>query len=134
MVKKEKFGKYEKYTIEAGALRAEAITLGAAIKSLRYKGRETVLGYERPEAYAQDGACLCAAVGRYANRIGGARFRLDGGSMRWRRMRGRTSSTAGPTPSISASGRRSRWGRIPCVFPFSPRTGTTAFPAISAWR
>ena len=78
MVKKEKFGKYEKYTIEAGALRAEAITLGAAIKSLRYKGRETVLGYERPEAYAQDGACLCAAVGRYANRIGGARFRLDG--------------------------------------------------------
>lgn len=78
MIKKEKFGEYEKYIIEAGALRAEAVTLGAAIKSLRCKGRETVLGYERPEAYAQDGACLCAAVGRYANRIGGARFRLDG--------------------------------------------------------
>lgn len=40
--------------------------------------RRVVLGFEDPTAYADNPAYLGAMVGRYANRIGGGRFRLDG--------------------------------------------------------
>ena len=39
---------------------------------------DIVLGYADPESYIGDGPCSGKIPGRYANRIAGGRFRLDG--------------------------------------------------------
>lgn len=53
-------------------------TYGATILSLKYKGNETVLGYDTLEEYESEDGYLGATVGRYAGRIGGAEFTLGG--------------------------------------------------------
>lgn len=59
------------------------IDLGCAIQSILIKDkdgitRDVVLGYDDVTSY-ENGSCYYGAVvGRYANRIGGARFTLDG--------------------------------------------------------
>lgn len=78
MIKKVDFFGNDKYIIDTGALHLEAVTLGAAVTSLRFRGRETVLRYDSAQGYMDGGAYLCAAIGRYANRIGGAAFVLNG--------------------------------------------------------
>ena len=78
MVKKENFGNYDLYIIQAGDLRAAVTDLGATAVSLQYKGTETLLGYDSPEGYLAGDAYVGAIVGRYANRIAGARFTLGG--------------------------------------------------------
>ena len=57
--------------------------LGAALVSVRVPDREgaladVVLGYADWRSYLADGPFMGKSVGRYANRIGGARFTLDG--------------------------------------------------------
>ena len=75
---KQSYGDYEKYTFGSGVLEVSVITLGATVESLKLHGRETVLRYDSAEGYLSGSSYVCAAVGRYANRIGGARFALDG--------------------------------------------------------
>lgn len=77
-MKIESYGEYEKYTLENGTLALSVITLGATVESLKYKGRETVLRYDDARGYLQGTAYICAAIGRYANRIGSSRFTLNG--------------------------------------------------------
>lgn len=57
--------------------------IGAGIVSIRvpdFDGRvgEVVLGYMNPADYFGDGPCMGKTPGRFANRIGGARFSLGG--------------------------------------------------------
>jgi len=64
-------------------MEVEIITYGAAIRALRVPDREgrqvdVVLGYDSIAGYEENGGYLGALVGRYANRIGGASFPLDG--------------------------------------------------------
>lgn len=54
------------------------LTYGATIQSLKYKGKERVLGYDSLEEYVFNDGCLGATIGRYAGRIGGASFTLNG--------------------------------------------------------
>src|SRR5512133_3730978 len=59
------------------------IAYGGIIVSVRVPDRNGVFadvtpGYDSLEAYEQDGRYFGALIGRYANRIGGARFSLDG--------------------------------------------------------
>ncbi len=66
-----------------GAVSAELIPYGAAVRSLWVPDREgrptdVVLGYDSLEAYREMDACFGATIGRCANRIGGARFTIDG--------------------------------------------------------
>jgi len=61
----------------------EIIPLGAAIRSLRVPDRngdpvDICLGYDDPESYYRLDGCMGGSVGRCANRIGGAKFTLDG--------------------------------------------------------
>lgn len=60
----------------------EALDYGARIHSLSLAlpggPRHVVLGYPSLDAHPADRYFMGAAVGRYANRIGGARFRIDG--------------------------------------------------------
>lgn len=66
------------YSISSGELSLEVIEYGATIRSLEYKGQDVVLGYDDLKAYLNYDGCLGAVVGRYANRIGGASFKLNG--------------------------------------------------------
>lgn len=64
-------------------LTAELLDYGATIRSLCVPGKDgklvdVVLGYDTLEGYTQNGGYLGASVGRFANRIGGGKFTLDG--------------------------------------------------------
>ena len=78
MIREEAFGDCRLYTLANDELELKVTDLGATVVSLRYRGRETVLGYDSPALYREKGAYLGAAIGRYANRIGGAAFTLNG--------------------------------------------------------
>jgi len=78
MLKLSKFDGYESYIISCGNISAEITSLGATVTSLRYKGKETILSYPGAADYLNGSAYICAAVGRYGNRIGGSKFSLGG--------------------------------------------------------
>lgn len=63
--------------------RAGFTNLGAAMQSLYVPDRngnpeDVVLGYDTCDEYAEGCSCFGATVGRFANRIGGAKFTLNG--------------------------------------------------------
>jgi len=73
----------DQYTLRQGNLSAEIITYGAALRALRVPGPDgapidVALGYDDLAGYENNGCYLGAVVGRYANRIAGAKCPLDG--------------------------------------------------------
>jgi aldose 1-epimerase len=73
----------ETVAIARGPYRAELITLGAALRVLQVPDRSgmranVVLGFADLDDYRGPPRFYGAVTGRYANRIGGARFTLDG--------------------------------------------------------
>lgn len=73
----------ERITLESSTLRVEVITWGARIASIRsndHAGQpgEVVLGFDDVADYESDRDYLGACVGRFANRIAGGTFTLDG--------------------------------------------------------
>ena len=67
----------------AHGIRATVMTYGATLQSLQMPDRkgkvaDIALGYDRVEDYEAHPNYFGATIGRYANRIGGARFTLDG--------------------------------------------------------
>ncbi|MHC4337834.1 MAG: aldose epimerase family protein [Planctomycetota bacterium] len=89
-VKKEPFGKtpdgreVELYTLtNVNGLKARIITYGAILVSLEVPDRngnfdDIVLGYDTLDEYIENNPYFGAIVGRYGNRIGKARFTLNG--------------------------------------------------------
>ena len=67
-----------KYTIAKGNVSADFIDYGARIQSLRYCGRDIVIGYNTLTEYENCNGYVGATIGRYANRIGDAKFLLNG--------------------------------------------------------
>jgi len=64
-------------------IEVKLLNLGASIIGVSAPGRDgkredLVLGYENNEEYFEDGLYLGSTPGRFANRIGGARFSLNG--------------------------------------------------------
>ncbi len=87
------------FSLERGGLVAEILGWGATLRSLRVAGTDVdlVVGLERFEEYPAQQAYLGATVGRFANRIEGGRFTLDGRSYRLpRNERGRHTLHGGP--------------------------------------
>jgi aldose 1-epimerase len=75
------------YALDAGSgLVAEVLDQGGILARLELEGAHgrvpLVLGLDRAQAYFDDPAYLGIVVGRYGNRIAGARFELDGASHR----------------------------------------------------
>ena len=73
----------EEVTLRRGEFTCKIITYGAAVRSLVVPDRngspvDVVLGFDTLEDYMAQDKYIGAIVGRYANRIGGARFTLDG--------------------------------------------------------
>ncbi len=72
------------YTLTSSkGLRARITNYGATLVSLHVPDRDgnlgdVVLGFDDLQGYINHTACMGATVGRYANRIGGAKFTLDG--------------------------------------------------------
>lgn len=71
------------YTVSDGVISCELLDWGAAVRALRVPDRDgvlrdVVLGFDFLEAYIAQDKYLGATVGRFANRIGGAAFTLDG--------------------------------------------------------
>ena len=67
----------------AHGIRATVMTYGATLQSLQMPDRkgkvaDIALGYDRVEDYEAHPNYFGATIGRYANRIGGVRFTLDG--------------------------------------------------------
>ena len=67
----------------ANGLEIKAITYGGIITSLKAPDRDgrlgdVVLGYDNLQGYIDASPYFGAIIGRYGNRIGGARFELDG--------------------------------------------------------
>ncbi len=68
--------------LTAAGLLLEVVTAGAAVRRLVVTDDDgatnVVLGHEDPMMYAVDGGYLGATIGRFGNRLAGARFTLDG--------------------------------------------------------
>ncbi|MBF8188930.1 galactose mutarotase [Nonomuraea sp. K274] len=68
----------ERVELSSGRLRVEVLTYGAIVRSLEVSGVNVVLGLDTLEDYLTRSRYFGAVVGRYGNRIAGARFTLDG--------------------------------------------------------
>jgi aldose 1-epimerase len=92
-VTKQSFGKtpdgtpVEIYTLKSGPIEARIMTYGGIIQSLKVpdkngKSEDIVLGFDTVEGYTSgpkpNPAFFGAIIGRYANRIAGGQFTLDG--------------------------------------------------------
>ena len=78
MIQKSDFFGYDSFTISSERLSVRVMTLGATVIDFRFDGRPVALRFETAQEYLDSDAYLGAIVGRYANRIGGARFTLNG--------------------------------------------------------
>jgi aldose 1-epimerase len=90
MIEKSIFGKLpdgrevQQYTLtNKSGMKAQIINYGAIVTSLSVPDRsgkleDVVLGYDSIQGYVNDKAYLGAIVGRYGNRIGKGKFKLDG--------------------------------------------------------
>ena len=96
MVKITNFGSYRQYVLASDELRVSVMELGAAVTGIDYRGRRVGLGYERAEDYLTHDAYLGAIVGRFANRIGGGSFPLNGLSVELPRNEGANTLHGGP--------------------------------------
>lgn len=70
-------------TLDNGMISCKILTYGATLQSLCVPDRsgapvDVVLGYDTLGEYMENDGYLGATVGRFANRIGGARFALNG--------------------------------------------------------
>lgn len=67
------------YELEGGGVRATVSNFGAALVSLYHPdGTDVVLGFDDVADYRADDQFIGVIVGRYANRIAGGQFELDG--------------------------------------------------------
>lgn len=72
----------EELILRDGSCSCSILTYGGAVRSLVVPGKDgpvdVALGFDTLEDYRRQDKYLGALVGRYANRIGGARFTLEG--------------------------------------------------------
>lgn len=90
----------EELTLRSGGLACKVITYGGAVRSLTIPDRDgkpvdVVLGFDTLEDYRNQDKYIGALVGRYANRIGGARFTLNGETYRLAENDGKNSLHGG---------------------------------------
>ncbi len=90
-ISKKDFGKTKdgipvaEFTLDNGAMRVRIITYGAAVSAIEIPGPDgnavdVVLGFDKVAGYENHDAYFGATVGRFANRIKGGRFELNGES------------------------------------------------------
>ena len=83
------------YDIAAKDIEARILDRGAVVQSLKVFGVDVALGYDRAEDYATDTAHIGEIVGRVSNRVGGAKFVMNGHEYRVTANDGRNSLHGG---------------------------------------
>ena len=78
MVRTGDFFGFPCFTIKNGCLSLTVTEFGATALSLRFHGREMILGFDTLAEYEESDSCAGGIVGRFANRVGGAAFTLGG--------------------------------------------------------
>lgn len=83
MVEKSIIGTYEgknvyEYTVTDGGLTVKIMEYGATIHNIFFAGVDCIAGYDSLDGYINGGSYQGSTVGRYANRIGGAEFEING--------------------------------------------------------
>ena len=69
----------KRYTLASDRLSVSIINFGATIQRITYGGKDMIVSLPDAETYARlSRGCIGATVGRYAGRINGGRFSLDG--------------------------------------------------------
>ena len=68
----------KRFVLQNGKLRAAVLSYGATLQMLEYAGKDRILGYDSLAGYLGGESYQGAAVGRYANRIAGGKFTLNG--------------------------------------------------------
>ncbi|MCR5663395.1 MAG: galactose mutarotase [Oscillospiraceae bacterium] len=96
MISTRKFGPYTQFILDSGELRLSVMELGATVTGLEYAKRRVVFGYAEADEYLTHGAYLGAVVGRFANRIGGGAFPLEGRRVELLRNEGGNTLHGGP--------------------------------------
>ena len=95
------FAPGELFTLAAGALTAKISPFGGTMVELLVPDRNgkpgnIILGYDSIKGYREGGSYFGGLVGRYANRIAGARFTLDGVEYRLTPNQGENQLHGGP--------------------------------------
>jgi len=72
------FGEYREYTVSSDKITLKVFELGATAHSLIFDGREMIISHKDVQDYKIGSGNISVIVGRYANRIGGAKFTLNG--------------------------------------------------------
>ncbi len=71
--------KVKRYTITNGELSVSVINLGATVQRMIYQGMDMAVSLPEPKLYEKFSiGCIGATVGRYAGRIAGGQFSIDG--------------------------------------------------------
>jgi aldose 1-epimerase len=92
----------QRFTLSnSNGMMVRVINLGAMITEIRVPDRQghltnVVLGSDRLEPYLQGHPAAAAVIGRFANRIAGARFTLDGTEYRLAANNGTNHIHGGP--------------------------------------
>lgn len=99
--------------LDNGTLRCSLLTYGAALRGLTVPGTagpvDVVLGFDSMGAYESQDKFMGAVVGRYANRIAGGRFTLEGRAYTLARNDGENHLHGGPGGFFSKV-----WRAEPC--------------------
>ena len=66
------------YTLKDSDLEMTVMERGCAITSLKYRGTDVIGGFDTLNDYLADTSHQGAVIGRVANRVGGAKFKMDG--------------------------------------------------------
>lgn len=120
-------------TSDAGVV-VDVLNYGVTVSDWRVPSpeglRSIVLGFDSLDAYRQQTAFIGSIQGRVANRIGGARFTLDGVEHRLEANEGENILHGGVGVLAGRSGPPSRTALpMPCASPTSRRMARWAFPA-----
>lgn len=88
-------------TLRSACAEVTISTLGATIVSVRLPDRngkwdDVVLGFDSPQEYLENSGCLGATIGRYAGRISGGCFPLNGRVVQLEKNRGQHTIHGGP--------------------------------------
>ena len=115
----------DKIILDNGTPRCSLLTYGATLRGLVAQGKrgpvDTVLGFDHMEDYEAQDKFMGAVVGRYANRIAGGRFTLDGRSYTLACNDGENHLHGGPMGFFSKVWEAEPWGE--CGVTFSCESG-----------
>lgn len=123
----------QKVLLRHGPMEAELMTLGAGLLSLYVpspagESVDVVLGWDSPAAYETRGGYLGMLVGRYANRIAGARCTIDGEEVRLAPNEGTKQLHGGPAGFSFQLFEAEAVGESGVAFRYTAPDGENGFP------